>query len=154
MKSDGHGTLIKPKQFKLYGAGSTHTWNMKLSQIGRPSMIDRNIYIATYSLPRLREVMAILQHRPTGRLVHMVCHEKFHSLAKSIRGSLPDIKIRVHPAMHAKFCIIEPETIFLGSANFGNSKWIECMVGVKSAVAVQEYICDTWQQIWNSSSLI
>ena len=154
MRSDGHGTLIKPEQFKLYGANLSHTWNMKLSQIGRQSMIDRNVYIATYSLPRLQKVKEILQHRPTGRLIHMICHEKFHPLAKQIVNALPEIEIRIHPEMHAKFCIIEPKTIFLGSANFGDSQWIECMVGIKCAAAVQEYVCDTWQRIWDASSSV
>lgn len=154
MRSDGHGILIKPEQFKLYGAGSAHTWNMKLSQIGRPSMVDRNVYIATYSLPRLWKVAEILSHRPTGRLIHIVCHEKFRSLAKQISDALPEIKIRIHPEMHAKFCIIEPKTIFLGSANFGDSQWTECMVGIKCAAAVQEYVQHTWKLIWDASSAV
>ena len=151
MKSDAHGILVKPKEMKIYWS-SDHTWNMKLSQIGRPSQIDRNLYIATYSIPDLDYVVEVLAHRPTGRNVFLMAHSKFYSKAIQLLNHFRDLRIRLHPAMHSKFAIVEPETVFLGSANFGRSKWHETMIGIKDRTIAQSLYLNTWAPAWREST--
>lgn len=153
MRDDAYGALIKPRVIKVFYSGE-HTWNMKLSQIGRESTKHKKIYIATYSLPDVRAVKDILKHRPTGQHIQLICHSKFSIRAQEVKDAFPDIQIRCHPSLHSKVCIMEPETMFIGSANFGRSRWHESMVGIKSTMAVKEYLEYGWMPIWASATLI
>lgn len=151
MKSDAHGILVRPKEVKIYWS-SDHTWNMKLSQIGRPSQSDKKLYIATYSLPDLDYVVEVLAHRPTGHNVFLMANAKFQAQALQLLNYFPEMQIRLHPKMHCKFVLIEPETVFIGSANFGRSRWYETMIGLKDSTAAQSLYLNTWLPAWSDSS--
>lgn len=150
MRTDAHGIMVKPKEMKIYWS-SDHTWNMKLSQIGRPSQSDRKLYIATYSLPDLNYVIEVLAHRPTGHNVFLMANSRFQAQAIQLLDHFSEMQIRMHPEMHCKFVLVEPETVFLGSANFGRSRWHETMIGIKCRTTAQSLYLHTWLPAWNES---
>ena len=49
----------------------------------------------------------------------------------------PELKIVLKPDVHAKFVLIEPETVWLSSANFGRSGWFEQTIGLHSKEAYE-----------------
>jgi phosphatidylserine/phosphatidylglycerophosphate/cardiolipin synthase-like enzyme len=122
---DTFGIVRKAKEVKVFSTGAT--WGMKLSQLARQSGVVR---IQTYSLPRMEYVRSIFEKRPNG--IFLLCHSKFRELAIQIKSVFPAIEIAVHPATHAKIVLIEPETTYVGSANFGHSNWLEAEVGIRN----------------------
>jgi hypothetical protein len=130
--TDVHGLAFKPKEVKLYRDSST--WGMRLSQLGRQV---GEVYIVTYSLPDLPYIEQQLGRRPHD--IQIVCHSKFASRATALRRRFPDVSVKVHPEVHGKLLLIAPETVYLGSANFGESGWKEFTVGLRSAEAFDFY---------------
>ena len=152
MKSDVFGVVTRPREVKLYWSAA-HTWAMKLSQIGK-SQSGKKLYIATYSLPDLDYAIELLKHRPTGKDVFMMAHSKFQDKAAILIQHFVEIQIRLHPEMHSKFAIIEPDTVFLGSANFGRSNWHETMIGIKCKTTAAGLYQNTWLPAWKDKKAI
>jgi hypothetical protein len=112
----------------------TSTWSTRLSSLGnRHGMV----YVCTFSLPSLDYCEAQLGHRPHDIL--LLCHAKFIKKAKHLQERFADIEIRVHPAVHAKLLCIAPDTVFVSSANFGDSGGEEATISVRSQDAIAFY---------------
>jgi hypothetical protein len=95
------------------------------------------VYIVTYSLPDLSYCETQLGRRPHDIL--LICHAKFTHKAMTLQERFPDIHVRVHLEVHGKLLLIAPDTVYLGSTNFGDSGWEEFTVGIRSVEAVQFY---------------
>ena len=121
---DFYGIVRKVKEIKVFSSGAT--WKMKLSQLGRQAGVMR---IQTYSLPDMEYVQSVFQKRPSG--IFLLCHEKFRQRANQIKAAFPAIEVGLHPSNHAKVVLIEPETVYVGSSNFGHSGWLEAEVGIR-----------------------
>jgi len=141
--NDAHGLVFKCSELKLYRNGG-HTWAMKLSQLAKQKGTVR---IVTYSLPDLDYAIKQLSRRPHS--IYVVCHSKFISRAREIKTALPDIRIRTCNDVHSKVYLIEPKTIYVGSANFGNSHWHETIIGVRSKKAHDWYVTNSFEPLWN-----
>ena len=124
-KTDGGGIALKLNDCKL--AYGTSTWNTRLSQIGK---MTGKITICTYSLPDLPYIQQILDKRPYD--ITLIAHERFRDKAEILMDRYPDLEIHLRPNVHAKYVLIEPQTVWLSSENFGQSGWFEFALGIHS----------------------
>ena len=143
-KEDAAGILVQPKEVKLFCGG---TWGAKLSQLPNHQWTLR---ILTYSLPRFDYVVKQIARRP--RDILMACHLKFLDEATRLQRRFPDIQVRLHSSLHCKLVLIEPEIVYLGSSNFGNSGWHEVEAGIRDKRAhdfsVEKIFNPAWEQSW------
>lgn len=147
-KDDNHGKVFKSSELKLYFSGS-HTWAMKLSQLHRQSSYVR---IITYSLPNMEYVKDLFHKRPFD--ISIICHSKFRDRAKELKKLFPQVNVAVKGDVHSKILLIEPETIYVTSANFGKSNWHETCLGARSKVAHDEYVQKSFNKLWDQSEEI
>ena len=124
-QTDGGGVQFRCNDIKILTSGST--WSTRLSQIGK---VKGEILICTYSLPNLDYVQGIFAKRPYG--IKMSANSRFRHKAQQIKALYPEIEVGLLEDMHKKTLLIEPQTIFIGSANFGKSGWRENCVGFHS----------------------
>ena len=104
----------------------------------------------TYSLPRLDYVVKQIARRP--RDIFLACHLKFLHEAAVLQRRFTDIQVRLHSSLHCKLVLIKPETIYLGSSNFGNSGWHEVEAGIRDKGAhdfyAEKVFNPAWEQSW------
>ena len=132
-KTDDGGYTLQIDDAKItFGNGST--WKTRLSQLAN---IIGNVYIMTYSLPDLPYVQEILGKRPHD--IYVVAHSKFLEKAVCIKETYPDIHIALRDDTHAKVVLTGPNTVWLSSANFGKSGWLENTIGIHSQKAFEYY---------------
>lgn len=143
-KTDNGGIAFKCSDIKLQGCVST--WATKLSQLGRQTGIVR---ILTYSLPNIDYVKTQFKRRPHG--IYIICHSKFRDRALEIKRAFPEIRIALNPELHSKVLLIEPETVYVSSANFGSSKWHETSVGFHSKAAHDWFVDNDFFCLWHDS---
>ena len=124
-QTDGGGVKCRCNDIKILTGSST--WSTRLSQIGK---VKGEILICTYSLPNLDYVQGIFSKRPYG--IKLIANSKFRHKAQQIKAVYPEIEIGLLEDMHKKTLLIEPQTIFIGSANFGKSGWRENCIGFHS----------------------
>jgi len=86
-----------------------------------------DVLIVTYSLPKLKNAMGLLKERN----ITLVCHEQFISRARWIKNNYKNTTVYTMPELHAKVVLIAPDTVWIGSPNFGSSGWTESAVGMK-----------------------
>lgn len=141
-KTDGGGIAFKSTDIKLTGEAST--WGTRLSQLSKQSGLLRLI---TYSLPKLSYVEEQLGRRPNK--IFVIAHKNFEASARDIKDRFPDIRIAIAPNVHSKVLLIEPNTIWISSANFGDSGWHETSIGVRSAEALDWYVNSVFNPLWN-----
>ena len=132
-KTDTDGEAINIKDAKLF-FGDNSTWATRLSQLAK---VKGNVYISTFSLPDLPYAQEILEKRP--RDIFIIAHSMFNTKALAIKDAFPDIRIALRDDIHAKIVLAEPETVWLSSANFGRSGWIEHGIGMHSPEAFEFY---------------
>ena len=132
-KTDNGGEAIRINDAKLF-FGDSSTWATRLSQLAK---VNGSVYISTFSLPDLPYAQKILEKRPHDILI--VAHSMFHAKALAIKDAFPDIRIALRDNIHAKFVLAEPKTVWLSSANFGRSGWIEHGIGMHSPEAFEFY---------------
>ena len=132
-KTDNGGEAVRINDAKLF-FGDNSTWATRLSQLAK---VKGNVYISTFSLPDLPYAQKILEKRPHD--IFMVAHSMFHAKALAIKDAFPDIRIALRDNIHAKMVLAEPETVWLSSANFGKSGWIEHGIGMHSPEAFDFY---------------
>jgi hypothetical protein len=142
-KTDNHGFAFKCGDIKITGA--TSSWGMKLSQLYKQEGIVR---IITYSLPDLAYVKKQFERRPQD--IFLIAHTKFQGRAQQIKRHLPSIHIAVHREVHSKVLLIEPQTVYISSANFGDSKWHETSIGLHSQEAHDWYVTNQFTPLWDT----
>jgi len=123
--TDGGGVAFRGSDCKVQCGAST--WATRLSQYHRT---DAPLLICTYSLPSLSYLQGILAKRPAG--VVLLCHSKFRQRASEVVRTL-GIPAYVNPYLHAKFVLSGKSTVTIGSANFGDSTWLEVCASFHSA---------------------
>lgn len=120
-KTDNGGVAIKLSDVKLMS--SVSTWATRLSQIGKTK---GEIIICTYSLPNIEYVKNIFNKRSD---ITIIAHKKFTEKANLLKNFYPKLRIFLKNNVHAKLALIEPKTVWLTSANFGHSNWVEHAIG-------------------------
>lgn len=134
-KTDAGGVAVRLNDAKLYVSASASTWNTRLSQIGN---ISGKVIICTYSLPDIDYIQKILDKRSEN--VTIIAHEKFRKKAMQLKAIYPSLKIYLKSDVHAKIVLVEPQTVWLSSANFGSSGWFEQTIGIHSRTAYDFYL--------------
>lgn len=146
-KTDNDGKAVSITDAKI-SIGSISTWSTRLKSI---KQVKGKICIATFTLPDLPYAQKILAKRP--RDIFIVAHTNFTQKAQAIKSDFPDIMIAVREDIHAKLVLIEPSTVWLSSANFGHSGWIENSIGLHSKKAYKFYK-SAFDEIFTSSTEI
>lgn len=141
--NDEHGMVVKAVEVKLFKP--SHSWGMKLSQLSRQL---GHVRILTYSLPDHEYICQQFGRRPNN--ISILCHSKFRDRAAAIKSSFPEIGVALSDNIHAKLLLIEPGTIYVTSANFGDSQWNEVGVGIRSESGHRWY-ADMFDEIWEKS---
>ena len=104
------------------------TWNTKLSQIKK---ISGEICIMTRLLPNPDYIEKILSKRPHD--IFIIAHVDADNNAKKIKEKFPEVRIALHTKINSKVAFIAPETVWVSSADFGETKMIESAIGLHSA---------------------
>ena len=68
--------------------------------------------------------------------------------ARSLKLSFPDIHIALHTKCNAKTVLISPATVWLSSADFGESLKIESSIGLHSVVAFEKAVETLFKRLW------
>lgn len=137
-RTDNGGKAIRIDDAKLITTQMASTWNTRLSQIGTNNLKDKKVIICTYSLPDLEYSEQIFDKR--SKNVILVANEKFKVKADELKAKYPDLTIHLKEDIHAKIVLVEPETVWLSSANFGKSGWFEHTIGIHSKEAYSFYL--------------
>lgn len=140
-KSDHGGFAFSCGDLKLQT--NVSTWATRLSQLARQHGVVR---ILTYSLPRLDYVERQLQRRPHD--IFLIAHARFRLQARAIKARFPEIRVALHLRMHSKILLIEPQTLILTSANFGQSGWHESTLSMRSGQAHDWYLNHMFEPAW------
>jgi PLD-like domain len=144
--NDAHGLLVKLNEIKGYLP--SHSWGNKLSQLHKQP--DKMVRICAYSV-NADYVVSILGRRPNH--IRFMCNTKFEPEIKQLRTLLPGIEFRVLGDLHAKMTLIEPDTVYVGSANFVTASLKDVEIGVRSQPLHDHYAAmfDKW---WKASESI
>lgn len=146
--TDSHGVTFKPSECKLYGP--SHTWGMKLSQIGVkqfPSFVG----VATFSF---QLDYAIKQVSRIPDSMHFICNSKFDRKAHDLKCAVPACKVFVNSRVHQKLILVPEDTIYLGSLNMVNQHSTcnsESTIGVRSLQAYSWAMNNLWIPLIESS---
>ena len=138
--ADGGGVEIPNVKLKALTGGSS--WNTRLSQIAH---VKGNITICTYSLPDINYLSRIFCKRQED--VKILVNKKFESRAREMMLKFPKLEIYLKDDVHAKLVLLAPETVYIGSDNFGDSGWFEATVRIKSPYVYRHYIEQINKQI-------
>ena len=105
------------------------------------AITDRAQQQCTYSLPSLEYLKKIFDKRTEN--VTLIAHEKFADKASHLKELYPDLEIILKPDVHAKYVLIEPDTVWLSSANFGSSGWFDQTIGIHDKDAYEFMLSQT-----------
>ncbi len=130
--NDAHGLVCKVPEAKLYLP--SHSWAMKLSQLHKQP--DAQVRIATYSI-NPEYAQDIFRRRPHH--IRVICNSQFKDAAAELSLAFPLVDIRTFSDAHAKLVLIEPNTVYLGSANFVKNTLADISVGLRSKDAHDHY---------------
>lgn len=142
-KTDAGGRATKCNDMKLMAGAST--WGTRLSQLARQTGTVR---IVTYSLPDIEYVHTQLGRRPSDIL--LIANSRFENKAREIKCAFPGVRVAVREDIHAKVLLIAPHTVYISSANFGDSDWVESTIGLHSREAHDWYVETFFTPLWSS----
>ncbi len=152
-RNDGHGLVFGSSELKLYKR--THTWGMKLSQLDRQTGTVR---IVTFRLPGSRTTddyyITQIKRRPHNMFVLIGTGGRSDELAKAkaLKTRFPNVRVAVHSKLHVKAVSVAPKTLYVGSANFGDSNWADITLGIRSAEAHDYFVNETFNPLWEEAN--
>ena len=103
------------------------TWNTKLSQLAR---MPGPLLVMTRLLPNLDYIGRIVGKRPKD--IYILASTEAEADARKLKAQFPAVRIALHREIIAKAVFLGPETVWIGSADFGESKLIESAIGLHS----------------------
>jgi len=152
--NDAHGLVFCSNELKLYKR--SHTWGMKLSQLGKQTGTVRIVTFRLPGSPGLGDEYYATQisRRPSDMFVLIGTggHPDELAKARALKKRFPDVRVAVHPELHIKAVAIAPTTLYVGSANFGNSSWADITLGVRSAEAHDYFVAETFDPLWSKAA--
>lgn len=141
---DGGGFGFSCDDAKLTIGAST--WNTKLSQLGH--MLGP-LFIMTRLLPNLNYISRIVSKRP--RDIYILASTDAEANARELKAQFPAIRIALHSQINAKAVFLGPETVWIGSADFGESKMIESSIGIHSETVFNKAVTSLFNPTWKAS---
>jgi len=119
------------------------TWNTKLSQLAR---MPGPLLILTRLLPNLDYIGRIVSKRP--RDIYILASTDAEADAHKLKAQFPAIRIALHREINAKAVLLGPETVWIGSADFGESKTIESAIGLHSETVFNKAVTSLFNPTW------
>lgn len=142
--NDNGGFAFSCEDAKLSIVAST--WNTRLSQLAR---VQGPMLVMTRHLPNLDYIARIIGKRP--RDIYILASTEAEADARTLKNQFPDIRIAVHPNINAKAVLVAPETVWIGSADFGESKKIESAIGLHSEAVFNKAVNSLFEPTWASA---
>lgn len=155
-KTDNGGFATGCGDIKLLYGGST--WGTRLSQLAKNK---NKLIIMTYGFKSRRTkypqddienedsyVRNILDKHPQNTFI--ICNTDSIEDAKIIKKYYPEIEIRHSGKINANIALLEPETVFFASDNFGYSHYDEFGVGFHSK-EICEKLKGNFRKMWSES---
>lgn len=136
LKQDDGGVVLSARQVKIYTEHST--WSTRIGWFLRN---NKKVFISTYSLPDVKYIKSMFGDLSLEN-VTILAHRKFALQAAAIKFEYPEVSIFFEDNIHQKCALCEPDTVIIGSANFGHSGWKELSVGLKSKGAYDILLSD------------
>lgn len=141
---DGGGFGFSCDDAKLTIGAST--WNTKLSQLGR---MPGPLFIMTRLLLNLDYIGRIVSKRP--RDIYILASTDAEANARELKAQFPSISIALNSKINAKAVFLGPETVWIGSADFGESKMIESSIGIHSETVFNKAVTSLFNPTWKAS---
>lgn len=142
-KTDNGGLAFACPDAKL-SVGSS-TWATRLSQLGK---MTGPVCILTGQLKNVDYIARIFEKRP--RDIWIVAHETAYAEAEALMHRFPDIRISLHRKINAKLVTAAPETVWVCSADFGESDCIEAGIGLHSSAAYAHAVNNVFKRVWET----
>jgi len=113
------------------------TWNTRLDKIGQT---DNELIIISFSLSNVSYIEKILSKRENGRGITLIGNTAYYKNAVSLKRMLPEMKIYIHPQVHAKLILYAPGTVWLSSENIGHRpKAFDATIEIESNFVYNHY---------------
>lgn len=122
-----------------------------------PSLLSKNakgaraVRIITYSLCSEIGYVTDLLAKPQAPSIRIIAHKDFKENAVKAQVRYKDLRIRLHPTVHSKVMLIEPDIVIVGSANFTGGDYDQTCVQMYSPDAHAWYFKNVWKQLWRDS---
>lgn len=121
------------------------TWNTRLSQLGKS---QGSLFIMTHYLPNLDYIARIISKRPDN--IFIIANIDARENAQLIKSKFPLVRIALHPKINAKVVLLAPETVWVASSDFGETKMVESAIGLHSITvynrAVESFFKTEWEK--------
>lgn len=124
----------------------TGSWSVRLSQIAR---VTGSIYIVTGKLLDPDYVSQILGKRPHN--ISIIANANARKEANTIKRSFPGVRIALHNDCNAKVALVEPDTVWISSADFGRSTMIESTIGLHSINVFNRAAESFFRKLWTKA---
>jgi len=128
--------------------------------INLPSLLAQNakashqLRIITYSLPPeigyIGDLLAGPQ-QPCIKIIASSACEASKENARKIKGRFAKLQIKLHPKVHTKVLLIEPNIVIVGSANFTSTNWHETCIRMRSRKVHDWYVESEWIKLWKEA---
>lgn len=119
------------------------TWNTRLSQFARA---QGPLLVMTRLLPNLDYISQIVGKRPHD--IYILGSTEAEQDARTLKGKFPNIRIALHQNINARAVLLGPETVWIGSADFGESKMIESGIGLHSQAVYTKVVSELFNPTW------
>lgn len=122
------------------------TWNTRLSQLGK---IQGSLCIMTHHLPNPEYISRIISKRPQN--IFIIANEDSRENALLIKKQFPSVRIALHPKNNAKVVLVAPETVWVASSDFGETKLVESAIGLHSVEVHNRALENLFNAEWAKS---
>lgn len=110
----------------------------------------RPIHILTYNLPALLW-FAEQFPRLSMQHVHILADSEFRAKAEQLGRAYSHLRIATHPKLHSKVALVEPDRVYVSSANLGSMGQHETTLEVQSRLLHDWYRETVWEPLWREA---
>lgn len=142
---DGGGFSFSCEDAKMSICAST--WNTRLSQLGR---VKGPVWIMTRSLPGHEYIAQIIGKRPQD--IFIIANSSAEIEAKALKLKFPMVRIVLHRNNNAKVVLVSPDTVWVSSSDFGETKHIESAIGIHSAGVYNKTLDSLFRKVWEEGT--
>ena len=119
------------------------TWSTRLSQLGKT---QGSLSIMTHHLQNLDYIARIISKRLYN--IFIIANIDARENAQLIKATFPLVRIALHPNINAKVVLLESETVWVGSSDFGETKMIESAIGLHSVTVYNRAVGSFFNTEW------
>jgi hypothetical protein len=147
---DGGGFPFHCDDAKMLIGGSGK-WATHFSYIGRPGFANNKIHIISNLLTDIDYLKKVIGKRPNN--IFIIANTNAAYEADELKRSYPEIRIALHKTNNAKIVLIEPDKVWVSSADFGKTpkNQINSTIGLHSKTIHDKIISEKFQVMWNEA---